>query len=467
MTRIKLFTTTLMILLTPGLCCYAQDRQYIPLVQTWRFNKGAIEGAQKTDFNDSEWNEIKLPHTWNTDLINGKGYYKGAAWYRTTLPITPEMMGKRLFLRFEGALTIAEVFLNGQKIGRHKGGYSAFAYEITSTVNWNSSNVLAVRVDNSYNKDVVPVGDRLFTRFGGIYRPAWLLVTDKVYITPLDYASPGVYIRQEQVTDKRAELEITTKVSNVSKEPKELTVITTIFDADGQQVARTSNDMRISSRQTAPLVQKLSLDEPRLWNGRKNPYIYRVTVQLTNHGKTMDQVSQPLGLRYFHVDKDKGLFLNGRHLDLYGVSRHQEWEHEGSALTDEHHKEDIDLIMELGARGVRLAHYQQAETVYSLCDRNGLIVWAEIPVTPPYQKGNAKFLANAKQQLIELIRQNYNHPSILFWGLYNEVNIPEADVQKLYDLAKAEDPTRLVTAASSNNSLENRYKITDLICWNR
>ena len=222
----------------------------------------------------------------------------------------------------------------------------------------------------------------------------------------------------------------------------------------------------VAPGKTVPVTAACTIDNPHLWNGKKNPYLYSVEVELIVDGQISDSVIQSLGFRYFHVDPQKGFFLNGEYIDLYGVNRHQEWEKEGSALTDEHHKKDVELILELGANAVRLAHYQQAEKMYELCDKFGLIVWAEVPVTPPYQKGNKAYLDNCRQQLTEIIRQNFNHPSILLWGLYNEVKIPDDDVQTLHDLAKKEDPSRL-TVSASDLKLQKKHTIPDLQAWNK
>ncbi|HEY5653929.1 MAG TPA: glycoside hydrolase family 2 TIM barrel-domain containing protein [Pontiella sp.] len=443
-------------------------REQLAVDQSWRFYKGSVENAHHSGFDVSGWESVTIPHTWNANLVKNQTddtYYKGDGWYRTRLPITSEMIGKRLFLRFEGALTTADIFVNGEKVGRHEGGYTAFCYEITSFVK-EGPNTLAVKVSNAYNDDVVPAAGNLYARFGGIYRPVSLLVTDAICITPLDYASSGVYIRQKNVSEQQAELDVTTKISS-TKQDEEIQLVTSVFDANGALVATGSKIVTVSTNETAAIVQHLTVDQPHLWDARRNPYLYKTVVQLVQDGEVIDEVIQPLGLRYFHVDVDKGFFLNGKPYDLYGVCRHQEWEYEGSALTDEHHRSDIADIMELGAHAVRLAHYPQAETMYSLCNSNGLVVWAEIPVTPPYKAKNPKYVANAKQQLVEMIRQNYNHPSIFFWGLYNEINISTEHVADMHNLAKAEDPDRLTTAASNKkwNMLE-RFKTTDIMAWN-
>jgi beta-galactosidase len=433
-------------------------RETETLSDGWNFSK--IEKFE-SGMQPESMEAVTVPHTWNTDLINGNTYYLGKGLYTKNLQITKDA-DKRYFLRFEGALTIAEVYINGKSAGRHEGGYSAFCFEITELIQ-DGSNRLEVMVDNSYNNDITPVSNSLFTRFGGIYRPVTLLTTSNVNISPLDFASPGVYISPLKVSEKEALIDVKTLISGNTDTENSYTLNIAIKDKSGKITAQSSNPVKAG---TTEMSQKMNIYNPNLWNAKEDPYLYSVTVNILDGDKIIDTVVQPLGLRYFHVDRKKGFFLNGKHIDLYGVNRHQEWEKEGTALTDEHHRHDVEKIMEIGANGVRLAHYQQADTMYSLCDEKGLVVWAEVPITPPYQKNNDKYKANCRQQITELIKQNYNHPSIFFWGMYNEINISTKDVKMYHKLAKKLDPNRLTTAAS-NKPLGRRHSVTDLICWNR
>lgn len=459
--RAIIFTSMLML-------CYAlpaSGREHISINQGWYFQRNEVDGADKTSFDDSRWEQTNLPHTWVTwNDINKGDYYKGPTWYRHELTIDKAHIGKRLFLRFEGALTKAKVYLNGELIGSHKGGFSAFCFEISNRVKA-GKNSLAVRVDNSPFDDVPPAEERLFGRHGGIYRPAWLIVTEPICITPLDFASPGVYIKQKKVSEKKASLEILTKLSNGTDEDCKVAVETTIFSHDGDVVKTESDNIKLRADRTTPITQKFTIKKPHLWNGRNDPYLYNTVVTVKKDDNVLDQITQPLGLRYFRVDADEGFFLNGEYMDLYGVNRHQEWEEEGYALTDEHHKKDIELIVDVGANALRFSHYQHADTMYSLCDQYGIVAWAEIPLVSGFPE-TPEYLSAAKDMLTELIRQNYNHPSICFWGIFNECKITPDALKQLHKLAKKEDPTRLTTAAS-NAKLAEKHKITDLICWNQ
>ena len=445
---------TLILSLTASLFYAREDRV---LSDGWSFAKLSVNSDKTT----KTLEPITIPHTWNIDLINGDSYYLGKGKYINSLTIN-EIDKKRYFLKFEGALTVATLYVNEKFVDKHEGGYSAFCFEITKFLK-KGDNIIKVIVDNSYNNDITPISNSLFTRFGGIYRPVHLIKTQECNISPLDYASSGVYISPLKVSNESAEIEIKTVLSGDKNSNSKWSLKTTIKDRENSIILSNLNDNILKSNE---IIKTFTIENPHLWDGKKDPYLYCVKIDLIKDGKSIDTISQPLGLRNFYVDREKGFFLNGKHLDLYGVNRHQEWEKEASALTDAHHKADIEMIMEIGANGVRFAHYQQSKTIYSLCDQEGLVIWAEIPVTPPYQTKNQKFKDNCKQQLTELIRQNYNHPSIFFWGMYNEVHIKTKDVMSLHNLAKKEDPYRLTTAAS-NKPLSKRHTITDLICWNQ
>lgn len=418
---------------------------------------------------------VDLPHTWNTtDALSGKiDYKRGIGNYEKDLFVKNEWKGKRLFLRFEGANTVANVFINGNHIGEHRGGYSAFVFEISDKVNYNTINKILVRVNNAEQLDVMPlVGD--FNFYGGIYRDVKLLITEQLCISPLDYASPGVYLTQQKVDKSRADVLAKVILSNESAINHEAKLVLNVFNGE-QLVKSTSTLVTIGNKETSIVTLPFVITNPRLWNGRKDPFIYRVEIVLYIGSKIFDLVSQPLGLRFFHIDTNNGFYLNGEHLSLNGVCRHQDRSEIGNALHTMHHDEDLALILEMGANAVRLSHYQQASYFMNLLDKAGIVTWAEIPFVGPggyLDKGyvdQVSFRENGKKQLIELIRQNYNHPSICFWGLFNELkeegDNPYEYVIELNELAHKEDPTRPTTAAS--NREDNLNIVTDLIAWNK
>ena len=417
---------------------------------------------------------VMLPHTWNAqDALSGKlDYKRGIGNYEKKLLIRNEWKGKRLFLRFEGVNSIANVFINGQHIGEHRGGYSAFVYEITDRVTYGEENALLVRVNNGEQLDVMPlVGD--FNFYGGIYRDVSLLVTNETCITPLDYASPGVYLSQKEVSRSQAKVEALVKLSNKG-EQRNVKVQVEVKEGD-KIVYSGHQDTQLAPDAQGQTLIPFTLQKPHLWNGRKDPFMYQVELTLWDKDQLLDKVVQPLGLRYYHVDPEKGFFLNGEHLTLQGVCRHQDRAEIGNALHEAHHQEDVSLMLEMGINAIRLAHYQQAEKMYDLMDEAGVITWAEIPFVGPggyLDKGfvdSPTFRTNGKLQLTELIRQNYNHPSICFWGMFNELkeagDNPVEYVKELNKLAHQEDPTRPTTSASNQGGKLNF--ITDVIAWNR
>lgn len=445
------------------------QRENILINQDWNFRF-----SHQVDKNSSR--RVDLPHTWNAqDALSGKPDYKrGIGNYDKKLFIRSEWKGKRLFLRFEGANCVSNVFINGKQIGEHRGGYGAFIFEITDKVNYGKNNTVLVRVNNGEQLDVMPlVGD--FNFYGGIYRDVHLLVTEDICISPLDYASPGVYLFQQHVGEKQAAVLARINLSNGTEHPRQATLRLQVKEGD-KEVYQADKKVTVAPHTSVqPEEMSFTLLNPRLWNGREDPFMYQTVITLVKDGKEIDKVEQPLGLRYYATDADRGFFLNGKHLPLHGVCRHQEWAEVGNALRPMHHEEDTRLMLEMGVNAIRLAHYPQATYMYDLMDRNGIVTWAEIPFVGPggyADKGfvdQPSFRENGKEQLKEMIRQHFNHPSICFWGLFNELkengDNPLEYIKELNVLAHQEDPTRPTTSASNQGGAINF--ITDNIAWNR
>ena len=445
------------------------QRENILINQDWNFRF-----SHQVDKNSSR--RVDLPHTWNAqDALSGKPDYKrGIGNYDKKLFIRSEWKGKRLFLRFEGANCVSNVFINGKQIGEHRGGYGAFIFEITDKVNYAKDNTVLVRVNNGEQLDVMPlVGD--FNFYGGIYRDVHLLVTEDICISPLDYASPGVYLFQQHVGEKQAAVLARINLSNGTEHPRQATLRLQVKEGD-KVVYQADKKVTVAPHTSVqPEEMSFTLLNPRLWNGREDPFMYQTVITLVKDGKEIDKVEQPLGLRYYATDADRGFFLNGKHLPLHGVCRHQEWAEVGNALRPMHHEEDTRLMLEMGVNAIRLAHYPQATYMYDLMDRNGIVTWAEIPFVGPggyADKGfvdQPSFRENGKEQLKEMIRQHFNHPSICFWGLFNELkengDNPLEYIKELNVLAHQEDPTRPTTSASNQGGAINF--ITDNIAWNR
>lgn len=440
----------------------------------WRFIRADAPGAQAESFDDGAWETVSVPHSWNASdwAAPNAGYYRGPGWYRRTLDVPAPWTGKRVFIRFEAASIVAEVFLNGQRVGEHRGSFAAFCLEITRLVRPGGKNTLAVRVNNARQEDVPPL-DGDFNVFGGLYRRVTLMARDPVCVTPLDFGGPGVAVRQTRVDGERADLAVTTKVSNEDAAARTIEVITRVEDAAGKVVTTERRQISLAAHQTTAIDQAVTLARPHLWNGLRDPYLHRVVVELRAGSTLLDRVEQPLGIRSIRFDKTLGFFLNEKSYPIRGVNRHQDLEGRAWAITEKDQDADMALIREIGATGIRLAHYQHSDYFYSLCDRYGLVAWAEVPLVN-IVTGKEPFDANATQQLVELIRQNLNHPSIVMWSLYNEVSQrttvdPTPLIKKLQPVAKAEDPTRPTVAGTAGGHMLKYAEMTatpDLIAGN-
>lgn len=461
----RLLSTVLLVLNCISLSAQRQD---ILLNDNWRF-RFSHQVQKGTEV------RVDLPHTWNAqDALSGKiDYKRGIGNYEKKIFVRPEWKGKRLFIQFEGVNSIADVFVNRRHIGEHRGGYGAFIFEITDKVVYGKENSILVRVNNGEQLDIMPlVGD--FNFYGGIYRDVHLLVTDETCISPLDYASPGVRLVQDSVSHEYAKVRALVELSNGNN--IEQNVELKICLMDGKRVVKEEmKKVTLLGNSTVNQELVFEINKPHLWNGRQDPFLYQAEVSLYRNNELVDRLTQPLGLRFYRIDPDKGFFLNGKHLPLRGVCRHQDRSEVGNALRSQHHDEDAALMLEMGVNAVRLAHYPQATYFYDLMDKNGIIVWAEIPFIGPGgydDKGfvdSPAFRANGKEQLKELIRQHYNHPSICVWGLFNELtqigDNPVEYIKELNVLAHQEDTTRPTTSAS--NQMGDLNFITDAIAWNR
>jgi beta-galactosidase len=444
------------------------------LNEGWRFKLGADEGAATAPA-DTDWEAVSIPHTWNArdGQDGGNDYKRGPAWYRHELRLPASNGPRRWFLRFDAANIVTDVYIDGAHVGQHRGGYAAFCFDITSFASPDKAHLLAVRVDNSKFDDVPPLSAD-YTFCGGIYRDVELIGVAPVCVSPLDFGAPGVALRQRSVTADAAEIDAVVMVANLQDEAARATVHVRLHDAAGQVAAESRKTMEVPPRVTLPITQSLKVDHPHLWDAMRDPYLYRAEVTIHQDETVTDRVVQPLGLRYFRVDPDKGFFLNGRPLDLHGANLHQDRFNHGWATTADQRREDLALLRDMGCSMVRLAHYQHADDVYTACDTLGLIVWTELGLVNEVRDTPA-FRENAAQQLTELIRQNQNHPSVLFWGIQNEVTAPwikntpdpGTTIAELAALAKREDPTRLTVCAATDPLDHPANTQTDLTALNR
>lgn len=439
---------------------------FLKLTQADGLSGLAIESL---DFDDSAWKSINLPHTWNAiDGADGwsgvdeggEHYYRGLGGYRKKFTISESIDGKRVYIEFEGANTVTEVFINGVFAGRHEGGYAAFRFDITELLKRDSENVIAVKVNNAPTDYIAPItnqGD--FTKMGGIYRDVKLIILPEVHIDLMDFGSSGVYITPK-IKEGCADIGVLVRLANDGGSSKTVNVTVDILDAQGGTVGSSGGKAAVPAGGNSDYNTSIALDSPHLWNGVDDPYLYSAKVTVTDEeGNILDEVIEHFGVREYHIDPESGFFLNGRHYDLHGVNYHQDSFENGWAMTNEQRERDYNMMRELGCTTVRMAHYQHNRYEYDLCDRLGLTVWTEIGLVNRMSTDDEKLTladrlaGNLRQQLRELIRQNYNHPSIIIWGTSNELFQMSDEIFDLYTelnaIAKSEGGLRLVSFADS------------------
>jgi beta-galactosidase len=462
-------------------------RQDIALGEGWRFQFGASSPAMATpDFADGGWQAVSIPHTWNRIGAYEDASYaasnrpvdkdQGIGWYRRHF-IAPALTGgKHAFLQFDAASRKASIWINGQHVGDHAGGFSRFRFDVTPFLRPGADNVLAVQVDSSQpalgssTADILPLTGDFFVP-GGLYRPVSLIITNPAHFDMLDAGGPGVYAKVSALSDHSATVRATLRLRGEGGTARRLTAVTRLVDAQGKTVASAQTPVVLSAGTASEIEQSLTVTDPHLWQGVASPYLYRLVAELRRGTQVLDRVEQDYGIRQIRIDPDKGLFLNGRHVRLNGVAMHQDSMAHGWALTEQDSESMVAAIRDIGANAIRLAHYQHGEAIHRLADRYGLLLWDEVPyvtdstVDPDRDRPSEGLRANARQQLVEEIRQNFNHPSVAVWSVANEVDFagamhnlmgaghkvavdPRPLVRELHELAKKEDPTRATTLAT-------------------
>lgn len=458
MVRVGIWILALMLGLQLG------AREVIDIDNGWRFfyqYEGSSDHAQT----------VNLPHTWSTDALNGKqDYFRGVGNYMKELQIPKSWEGKQIYIRFGGAGTVTDLIVNGRHVGEHRGGYGAFVFDLTPYLRYGVSNSIWAQVSNAPQFDVLPTAGDL-NIYGGLYRSVELIVTEQTHIAVDHYASPGVYVQQKSVLPDRAEIETVVRVEGASGQA--LKVDMSIVTPEGDTVVLQQSECKIPETRYTSVVIPVTMQNPVLWDGVDNPYMYTVRVRLSDASAVYDEVTVPLGLRFFTVDPKSGFMLNGRPYRLKGVNYYEDRDGVGLALQPFHVREDLDLITEMGANAIRAAGYPHNPEFYAECDRRGIIVWSEIPLIGPafmsdrgYVDSEA-FRKNGEMQLYEMIFQQYNHPSVVMWGLFADQNTVSDDptefIRSLNAKAMQEDPSRLTVGLSNSDGSINF--ITDLVVW--
>ena len=427
-------------------------RTIINFNENWRFIKDT------TDISRRDGEAVTLPHCWNAvdGQDGGNDYFRGSCLYTKTITKADLPKADQYYIEFRGTNSSADLYVGEKKLGHHDGGYSTWRVNITDALTEETE--LAVVVDNSANDTVYPqMAD--FTFYGGIYRNVNLICVNDSHFDLDYYGGPGLMITPT-VEGKNAKVEVEVFVKNL-KEGQ--TLVYTVYDAEEKELAKV---------ETTDTKVTFDLEQVHLWHGRRDPYLYCCEVEIVENSEVLDNVCNRFGCRTFRIDPDNGFILNGEEYPLRGVSRHQDRWGVGNALLPEHHEEDIELICEVGATTIRLAHYQHDQYFYDLCDQKGLVIWAEIPYISNHMPGGRE---NTISQMKELITQNYNHASIVVWGLSNEITMKGADDPDLLenhrilnDLVHDMDKTRLTTMAIvSMCDMNAEYvKIPDVVSWN-
>ena len=439
----------------------AQQRVVYTINDGWKFAKGSPFEAQLTGCDDSSWETVNIPHTWNDKDADDEtpGFYRGPVWYRKQLFIDKSQEGRRAVIYFEGANQEVRFYLNGQFVGEHKGGYTRFCFDITPHLRYGQENLFAIYVNNVYNPNIPPLSAD-FTFFGGIYRDVYLQFMNPVHIATNDYASSGVYIRTPEVNNSAASVEITTLLTNDMPQAAEIRVENIICDADGKEVKKTQAEVKLAAGETkTDISKKIKIDSPRLWD-IDDPYRYMVYTRILDKrkGTLLDEVVNPLGLRWFKFDSEKGFFLNGKGRKLIGTARHQDYFQKGNALRDELHVQDVLLLKEMGGNYLRVSHYPQDPVIMEMCDKLGIVTSVEIPVVNAVTE-TEEFLHNSVEMAKEMVRQDFNRPSVMIWGYMNEIFLrrPYTEGKQLEDYYRFTEKVARALEATIREEDPSRY----------
>lgn len=485
-------TPTVVLAQSAAISAAPEIRQSVTLTSGWGFQMG---DAAAPPASGTPWQPVEVPHSWNrigsylpgspaaATLNRPIDQTQGIGWYKLTLPDARLSGSQRLWLEFQAASRTAEVWLNGQRLGSHAGGFSAFRFDATSAYRQSGENILLVKVDNRAPETLgvqptLPLAGDFFVH-GGLYRPVKMIVTQAAHFAMLDHGGSGIYAQTRSIDNGKAAISILSRVRNDASRALRGQLVVRFVDHSGQEVARQASPVQLAARADGEARIDLTIDNARLWQGTVDPYLYTMVAEFRDaKGALLDSVSQPFGIRTMALDPDRGFLLNGKITPLYGVGLHQDSGQDGWALSESDIEKMVSTIREMGANTIRLTHYQHGSVVHALADKLGLILWDEIPLVTawtlsPDEKEAPKAVAdNARQQLVEMIRQNYNHPSVAVWGIANEVDFgpnrpdfigkavsevpdPRGLLTDLNALAKAEDPIRPTVLANccENNGM--------------
>ncbi len=467
----------------------AQNARIVHTINSdWEFHKGDIS-MEAISKNTNQWESISIPHTWNAEdaFDDTPDYYRGVGLYKKNIFFSEKDKNKNIVLHFEGANQETEVFINGSSIGSHKGGYTAFSFPIAAFLKFGESNQILVKVTNAFDENI-PTLTADFTFFGGIYRDIYIEKMNLVHFNNSKYSSEKILISTPIVTKENASILFKGLISNETDVPKKIEVVQTVLNAEKEIVHEIKNHYKLKSKKSLQFEQEItSFKNPKLWSP-DNPYLYEVITKIIDKksNEVLDEVVNPLGLRWFKFDVEKGFFMNGKHYKLVGTNRHQDFLGIGNAVPDALQIKDVELLKEMGGNFLRIAHYPQDPVILEACDRLGIITTIEIPIVN-YITESEEFAETSIEMAKEMVYQDYNHPSLVSWAYMNEILLrpkykDNPEKQQLYfkavttlakDLEKVIrelDPYRYTMIPNHGNfSLYNKTELTEipmLVGWN-
>ena len=422
-------------------------------------------GSWEFSQDGASWQPVTVPHSWNALDGHSASYFRGKGYYRTS--ISCEDPAAPAFLRFEGAAQEAEILLNGEHLASHSGGYTPFTVPLAGKIH-QGPNTVEVICDNSESMERIPVSSD-FNKNGGLHNPVTLITLPQIYIDPAAFGFDRFHLVQKDVNAKRAVCELRTRICNSSPAEAKVRLKASVLDASGKTVKTLKATVRVPAGGHADVARALKIRRPHLWNGKKDPYLY------TREVAAGDDVARGrTGLRYFRIDREKGFFLNGESYPLRGVAMHQDTDGKASALAKEDYDADYGFVREIGCNFLRLAHYPHNNYAFELCDSLGIIVQTEIPwVNVCGERATPAYFEDIRSQMKEMITSLYNHPSIVFWGMWNELDTwgnnehyqGPIDMDKvigwtadLYACAKGLDPTRYVGFTDDSKFRKPRFQ---------
>ncbi|GHN02548.1 hypothetical protein WSM22_40370 [Cytophagales bacterium WSM2-2] len=441
----------------------AQGRIKQSINTNWWFHKGILDEPQLKS-PGTHWETIALPHSYNThDVLDDEpDYYRGDTWYKKMIYVPISWSDKEVYLFFEGVNQVATVYVNGKLAGKHVGGYTAFRFKINNFIQFDAGNEIIVKVNNAFNEDIPPLTAD-FTFFGGIYRDVYLEALSRVHFDAANFASSGVFVSTPNVNWENASVTIHGEIVTSSSAERNISVISKLIDPKNALIAQQETKIKLKQNQKASFVHdKINVTKPELWSPER-PTLYRVVTVLVDAktGEQLDEFSTPVGFRWFSFTGDKGFSLNGKPYKIWGTSRHQDYPYKANALSDIQHVKDVQLLKEMGGNFLRVAHYPQDPAILEACDRLGILASVEIPVVNTITESTA-FKKNSMQMLMEMIRQNYNHPSVIMWAYMNEVllRVPSFNNDKSRQEIYFKNVAKLATTLDSLTRREDSDRVT-------